>query len=313
MKGIRNAFWMGALAATVAWSAHAHADGAVIPSSRLSEATRSELRAWIAEARLAHPESFERLTWVARHLPELDATKRGRYPVVTPALRAQGRDGLLPMLEVIVFDAQPRGELSNDTWTAWQAALVESVGALRDERSAPVLEAVLHDPQASPMVARAAAAALAKLETDAVAKTLIAMSRTTGPRRQAALFGMGHCRRTAVAQRLAEALGRTTEPEDIRLIAHALGNVASAWAWKGRDLRHPKEEAAVREMAAQALVAKLPRVPHDVRPALIKAVLVVDHPSTPAFIERAKSRASAGDRVVLGELRRRFDDSPLRK
>ncbi|HQP37860.1 MAG TPA: hypothetical protein PLI95_21910, partial [Polyangiaceae bacterium] len=226
MKRNHLAILAGALAiGCMAWSGSALADGVLMGPGALPAAERAVLMAQVRDARAANPSSFERLAAAAARLPGLDAQKRGRYPAVVPMLRALGADALLPMLEAIALDAPSRGRVSDEGWTAWRAGLVETVGALRDARSAPVLEALLDGPNADFMIVQAAAGAYGKLETDAVAARLIGLSRAGGAKQSAVLSGLGHCRRVAVAQRLAEVLGSASDEATVRLAAHALGDI----------------------------------------------------------------------------------------
>jgi len=314
MKRNHLAILAGALAiGCMAWSRSALADGVLMGPGALPAAERAVLMAQVRDARAANPSSFERLAAAAARLPGLDAQKRGRYPAVVPMLRALGADALLPMLEAIALDAPSRGRVSDEGWTAWRAGLVETVGALRDARSAPVLEALLDGPNADFMIVQAAAGAYGKLETDAVAARLIGLSRAGGAKQSAVLSGLGHCRRVAVAQRLAEVLGSASDEATVRLAAHALGDIGSAWAWSTPQVTHPQEQDAVRETAARALIAAVARHRGETRGKLISAVLVVDHAATLSMIEAHKQGAGPDAKAGLDELARRFASSPFRR
>ena len=297
MKKIRFAILAGALAC-MAWSGTALADGVLIAPSALAPAARATLESQVRDARATNPDSFARFAAVVNQIGELDAKKRGRYPVIGPVLHALGPDGLFPMLEAIALDSPPPGQLSDDTWTAWRAALLESVGSLRDQRSTPVLEAVLNGPNNEYMIVQAAAGAYGKLETDAAAARLIAMSRE-GAKHTAVLSSMGNCRRTVIAQRLAEALAATNDVSTAKLLAHSLGDVGSAWAWN-TGVSHPDEQDSVRSIAASALITAVARHEGEARSKLVSAVLMVDHPSTQSLIEQAKRGASAQGRGRVG-------------
>lgn len=310
MKKIRFAILAGALAC-MAWSSTALADGVLMAPSALAPAARTALETQVRDARATNPDSFARFSAVLGQIAELDAKKRGRYPVIGPILFALGPDGLLPMLEAIALDSPPAQQLSDDTWTAWRAALVEAVGSLRDPRATAVLEAVLTGANNESMIVQAAAGAYGKLETDAAAAKLVAMSRE-GAKQSAVLSSMGHCRRTVVAERLAEALSTASDPATVKLIAHSLGDVGSVWAWN-TGVSHPDEQEAVRSIAARALVAAVARQEGDARAKLISATLMVDHASTPALIEEARRGASSQGKAALDELAKRFADNPLRK
>ncbi|MBI5531258.1 MAG: hypothetical protein HY898_00985 [Deltaproteobacteria bacterium] len=299
--------------ATASWTREAAADGLLIGRSNLSAQAAATLQTQVRDARATQPRGFEQLAQLRARLPELDARKRGRYPLVGMELKALGVDGLMPMLEEIALNAAPRGTLSDAAWSAWRAGLVEAVGGLRDPRAEPVLAAVLDSPVTDPLIVEAAAAAYGKLATDAVAARLVALSRVASSRQMSILSGMGNCRRTVVADRLAEAMAAASDDATARALARALGDVGSAWAWKSAGMGHLDEEQAVRGAAARALVAALPLHGPDARLKITAAVLVVDHPSTLALIDAEKAGASPDGKAALDELARRFSNSPFHR
>jgi hypothetical protein len=124
---------------------------------------------------------------------------------------------------------------------------------------------------------------------------------------------MGDCRRLVVAEALAAALAAHPDAETAILVARSLGDVGSAWAWKTPIIAASGEEAAVRAAAAQALVASYLRYEGEARVAITKAVLMVDHPSTPSLVENTKRGARPGDQAALDVLLERFKNSPLRR
>jgi len=210
-----------------------------------------------------------------------------------------------------------RGSLTDTAWLAWRLNLLEAVGGLRDPRATSVLEAIVASPEQDFLLVRAAATALGKLNHDAAAMKLIAASRLGAPgRRLAVLAGMGHCRRTPVARRLAEALravrGRPGEERAVKHLARALGDVGNAWAWQTPEVQASGDESAVRGVAAEALVEAY-RDTENVasRRLLTKAILVVDDPTTRGRIAAAREGANASQRAALDELERRVDRNPL--
>jgi hypothetical protein len=193
-------------------------------------------------------------------------------------------------------------------------ALLEAVGSLRDARSRPVLIAALESNERDFAVLRAAANALGRESSDAVTTKLLALeSSLKGDKRRAVWSGLGNCRRTLAAQRLAAVLSGASARKDLEILARALGDVGSAWAWETPAVSKSGEQAAVRSAAAQALVEGY--AAHfdnqEVGELLTRAVLVVDHPDTKALIAAAKSGADARLAAALDALATRFDDSPL--
>jgi hypothetical protein len=289
----------------------AQATGLLVGPSDLSKKDRKDLLSHIQQARGAHPKAFAKLADLRGALPEMDARKRGPYPVITPVLHALGPQALLPMLERLAVKGSDRGGLSTATWLAWRSSLVEAVGKRRDQRAEPVLRAVLERGPEDYLVVQAAAGAYGKLVTDPVAGKLIAWSKVPGDKQLAILSGMGHCRRKVVAQRLAEVLAQVPDVAVARVLARSLARVGSAWAWKTPTAQHTDEADAVRLIAAESLVNAFPTYGQEVRGMLTKAILVVDHPDTLAMIEAAKAGVSGSAQAALDELAKRFQNSPF--
>jgi len=287
-------------------------EGVVLNPSALRAPDRASLADQIAKARASNPTVFANVAKLRTDLPRLDAQKRGRFVPVARLLRGLGRDALLPMLEELAVNAPARGSMTDSTWTAWRVGLVESVGSLRDSRSAPVLIAILESPHTDFMLIRAAAAAYGKLGTDRAAQDLIRLSRTKGPKQRAILAGMGHCRRIAVASELARVLSSRPDPATAVRVARSLGDLGSAWAWQTSSLAGNKEGPAVRSVAAQALMDAFVNDDGEVREMATKALLVVNDPSTPGLISAARSRAGADLLPALDRLERQFANSPIR-
>jgi len=289
------------------------AGGAVVDPRDLPEDARSALMADIAAARMTSPDAFDRIAALRADLPELFARSRGGVPPLTRILHAQGPEALCPMLEQLIVSAEPGSDLDDRAWLAWQLALLDAVGMLRDRRAEPVLWQALAEEDLEPEVQRAAARAVAKLGTDAVAERLVALSRENGLRQRAVVAGMGHCRRLAVAQRLAELLAAAPDAAAADAAARSLGDVGSLWAWRTPSVAtYAAEQEAVQLSAARALVAALVASDGEVRATAAKALLVVGHPATPELLAAARSEADPVTRAVLDQVAVDFAASPIR-
>jgi len=286
-------------------------EGVLIGPDKLPEKDRAALVAAVSTAKAEKASAFEAVARLREDMPALDAQKHGRFVPVAAILKGLGRDALLPMLNELAIDGQKRGEWNDSTWTAWRVGLLEAVGMLRDGRAAPVLVAVLDSSEESFDVVRAAASAFGKLGTDAAANKLVALAKTSGPKQKAVLAGMGDCRRTLVAEALAAALSGEKNAETAAIVARSLGNVGSSWAWKTPIVASSGEENAVRSAAAKALLGAYLHHEGETRDAIAKAILMVDHPSTPALIEAAKHGASDDGKRALDALAKKFSESPI--
>lgn len=289
------------------------AEGVLIGPDKLSDKDRAALVTAVASAKTEKPAAFDSLAQLRADMPALDAQKRGRLVPVSAILKGFGRDALFPMLAELALDGQKRSEWNDSTWTAWRVGLLEAVGMLRDGRAAPVLTAVLDSSEESFDIVRAAASALGKLGTDAAAAKLVALSKTSGAKQKAVLAGMGDCRRTIVAETLAAALSKEKNADTAAILARSLGDVGSAWAWKTPIVAASGEEQAVRSAAAKALVGAYLHHEGETRTAMGKAILLVDHPSTPALIEDAKRGANDEGKRALDALGNKFSKNPIRR
>jgi len=277
----------------------------------MSPKARASLAAEIKKSRAADPTAFKLVEAIGAEVEQLDANKRGRLATVTPALKSLGKRALMPMLEQLAVQSAGRGTLNDTAWTAWRLNLLEAVGSLRSNHSEAVLSAILQGPESDFLLMRAAAQALGKIGSDSAASLLITLSKS-GSKRLAVLAGMGHCRRKVVAQRLAQAIAAATDASEAKLIAHSIGDVGSAWAWQTPIVASSGEAAATRATAAAALVNSFVAIASaDVRKILTQAVLVVDAPSTPNLIAKAKKGAGSQLKADLDRLLQRYDNSPL--
>jgi RNase P/RNase MRP subunit POP5 len=161
-------------------------------------------------------------------------------------------------------------------------------------------------------VLRASAEALGRLGTDTAAARLVSLSEGDGDRREAVLWGMGTCRRTAVAQALADALHTGPPVVLAKRIVQSLGEVGNAWAWRTLPASARQEEREVRELAAQALLDAYLSFDGEVRQAASNALMVVDFSGTPALIRDAREDRSAAELALLDALAARFAKNPAR-
>lgn len=312
---IRSRFLSALLGATILLAAtSALADGVVIGTADLGKHHTNVVNVIEAE-RAKDPGAFAGVAKVRSELKTLDENKRGRLAALTPRLKALGTGGVWAMVEELAVDAKPRGDLPDSAWLAWRISLLEATGMLRDTRTEPVLRAVLDSKQAEFEVVKAAAEALARLSTDSAAAKLVKLAKKPGDKQKAVLAGMGHCRRTKVAEALAAALAAKPDAATTILLARSLGDVGSALAWKTPFVKQAggAEESAVRTAAAKALVEAYAEAPEESLSKLTQAVLVVDHVSTPSFIAAAKKNTSSGGRARLDDLLQKFQESPLAK
>lgn len=285
------------------------APGLALDSTRLVASQRATLRTSIDKARLADPAAFHDVREIVSHAREADKHARGRKAPSSLRLAALGTKALLPMLELVTFDAPA---LAPGETAAERASVardvIEAIGLLKDARSMPVLVAIL-ERDSDPATTRTAAEAVARMDSDEAANVLVAnVAKATGDRATAILAGMGSCHRTVVAKTLADRLAAHPDDAAAHQLIKSLGHAGSAWAWK--TLSDRSEEAATRETAAQALVTAYVQYGGEAREAAAKALLVVDDAHTSSLVEAARRGANAETALALDELARRFASNP---
>jgi hypothetical protein len=283
--------------------------GISIDSAKLPLQARSELRSHIDKARVSDPAAFREVRDVVAGAREADRHARGRKAPTALRLAGLGTKALLPMLELVAFEAPPlaAGEKASDRASVTRD-LVEAIGLLRDARSMPVLTAMLaHESDFD--TTRTTAEAIARMDNDEAATTLVStLGKSSGDRATAILSGMGSCHRAVVARTLSDRLAAHPDDAAARHVVKSLGHVGSAWAWK--TLADRSDEAASRETAARALVTAFVQYNGEVREAAAKALLVVDDSHTVALIEAARRGAPADLALALDDLARRVATNP---
>jgi len=313
MTRTKTAITMASLFFGLALTAPASASpGLALDSTKLAAPSRATLRANIDKARLADPAAFRDVREIALHAREADKHARGRKAPNSLRLAGLGTKALMPMLELVAFDASSLATLAGSAAAADRASvtrdLIEAIGLLKDARSMPVLVAVL-ERESDALTTRTATEAVARMDSDEAANVLVAnLEKATGERATAILAAMGSCHRTLVARTLADRLAAHPDDATAHAIMKSLGHAGSAWAWK--TLSDRSEEAASRETAARALVNAYVRYGGDAREAAAKALLVVDDAHTTALIEAARRAAPADTALALDELARRFASNP---
>jgi len=260
----------------------------------------------IADARVRSSAAFASVAAVRARLPELDAKRRGRFAPIPTYLSSLGADGALALVER-VLDGESDPTLTESARTAWRAGVIEALGHLRDPRARDVLAPLLDD--ADPIVARAAAEAIARLGDDA---SIAILAPRIAKGELAAVAGAGYARRRSVASALSALLATRPSAEVARAASRSLAENGAAWAWKTGKTAVPSEEHEVRAVSARALIGTFVGYDGEARQAAANALLVIDDPSTPGLIAAAKVSASSDTIAALDRLAVRFANNPSR-
>ncbi len=307
MKDVTKVFSaaLAAFALTLA-AGPAAADGLAARTAQIPAAARASLSAAIASDRAARPAAYRAVLEVRGVRPEVYRTFRNPLPNAAPELRAMGADALLPMLAALAFDA-PAAQRSEGERLALTAGMVEAVGLLRDARSGPVLLAALENASKEPVLARAAAEAMGRLCGDPELSALERHGATGDPLREAAVRGLGACRRVEAASYLAGALAGASDDATAMLVADALGVQGSSWAWKAMGPSAEPTGLAIREVAARALVDAFPRRTGDAQARIGRSILLVEHPVSTELLLRARASARPEVQASIDALQKQLE------
>lgn len=301
--------------AAVMTPAPADAAGLLFDATTLPAKTRDALRADLEQARKDVPALFAQVQDIAAHAGELDEGSRVRGAPLTMPLKALGPRALMPMLELLAFDAaKAPKDLTPTAARALRLGLVEAVGIVRDARAVPVLSGVLGREREVDTV-RATAEALGRIGTDealAVVSGALDKARATkdADRERALLDGAGGFKRLGAAKLLAATLAAKTDEATAKVAAKALGSVGNAWAWS--TLTDRSEEAATREVAGRALAFAVIAYGGEARSAIEKAILVVDAPAMKTYLGEARRGANADQLAVLDAVAKKLASNPAR-
>ncbi|APR87869.1 hypothetical protein A7982_13218 [Minicystis rosea] len=287
-------------------AAPAFADGLAVRTAKLSPAARASLAAEIAADRKARPDSYRAVFEVRGIQPEVYLKYQNPKPNAAHELRAMGASALLPMLSALAFDG-PSAVLTDPQRAALTVGMLEAVGLLRDPRSGPVLSAALESGTTDAQVLRAAAEALGRLCGDADLSALTRHAVFTDPLHQAAVHGLGQCRRVEAAKHLGGLLATAPDDATTELVAGALGTIGSSWAWKALGPSVAATGLAVREIAARALVSAFPLRSPAARQRIGVAMMLVEHPVLPELLSRAHAEAPAELRGEILTLKTRIE------
>jgi HEAT repeat protein len=314
MKTIRFASAIALGLAIFAMSPDASAAGVALDSTQLDATARASLKAEIDKARTESPDVFKAVYDVAARAREIDAESRAPGIPFTRYFKNLGPRAFYPLVELMVFDSHAPSGLPTTAESALRIGVIEAVGGIRDTRAMPALAKVFETTRDIDTV-RASANAIGKLGTDDGVAMLITAAKkfqaSDPARERAILSGLHDCRREAAANFLAQRLdGQPTDAETAKVLIKSLGGVGNSWAWK--TLPNQKELATTRGAAAQALVRAFVHYSGDLREHAAKALLVIDDPSTPALVAKAKSGASRETATALDDLDKRFAQNPVR-
>jgi hypothetical protein len=284
----------------IALPVFASARGAVIDPADLGSA-RDAIAAKISEARAQDPEMFATVEKIDLWRPEKARHTRGqKSSAVGVVYRRLGPRARFALAELAAFCGPPRTGANDAAWHALQVALIDAIGAAGDPLLAPILRAAFAGPADD--IAGAAAIGLGRLGDTEL--SLLLEHANPGDRRFfAAVQGLGASHKPRAVSVLARLLDGQMDGSAAALVADALAECGSSWAWATGKLGSKADQEAVRRKAAEALVRNYLRLPLDAEAHVSDALRRVGHSSTDRLIDAAWSSASPEDRARLSHLR----------
>lgn len=300
-----------AMAGLLLGATEASADGMSASPSQLAAPVRNSLAQEIAQHRAQNPAVYKAVRNVRSVHPEVYAQFQNPIPIAEKELKALGAEALLPMIEALAFDAPTRNGLNDDEWHVLEAGMLKAVGVLRDNKAAPVVRTVFTNQTSLSLVSNEAAEALGRICDKESFDLLVAKAQPGEALRSSAVRGLGKCRTMGAANVLVS-LVKTASADEIDTFATAMGQLASSWAWKAMGPAYESEADAVQ----QALVASLMDVyeaDEASRGAVLRAIIMADHPNTLDQIQSRRSGASPSLAAALDKLEARYNLVQSRK
>ena len=294
-------------------SSTALAEGALLKAGDLPESDRDVLASWISDAKQADPEPFRVLKRLESQMPALNAQKRGRFVPVTRSFRHYQHRALPAIVERLVFNGGEISTLSEDAKTAFLTGIVQVLGEFVDVRVEPVLHALLDAPSVSEFhLVYVVSGALGWHRTAAAERHLLSAAAEPGERQFGVLAGLGQLHTTSAVERLAVALRDETDAQRRKWLIRSVRDAGNRGFWRiARTSSDAAEEWSVRLAAMQVLVDGFITSTDDVQAAAANAIMVVDHPDTPAALLKAQYNASPALTRALVALQERFANPPL--
>jgi hypothetical protein len=288
--------------------------GLAIAPNQLSLDAQNTLKTQIDLDRARVPAAFQSVQRILIEADALNQQKRGQMAPFSMIFKRIGPSALMPMLEVLAFDAPALSSFDEGTQISLRAGLVEAVGMLRDVRSAPVLKAVLSGNVDEYHLIRSTTEALARLGDDDAVSFLLAYVAEHPERRLAIWSGLGDCRRAAVAQYLAQQLTQTQVSTEREILVEALRDVGNSWAWQTPAVqKHQAEELQVRTVATHALIQAYVNQDARLGKKMEMALRVIDHPEMIVWVQQQSSRVPTAQKANLSGLAERLQTARDRR
>ncbi len=284
--------------------------GLAMTAAQLGPADRAALQHAVMADRLARPAAYDLVAAARGCRPDGWKVARNPTPVCSREMRALGPAGLLPMLSALALDWQPDAsrlslapELRSKEEQAMLVAMVDAVGILRDTRARPVLLAlwklaadrreVQLPIERANSVSRVVAEALGRLGGAVELQALQAHLRAEDPLYNAAIAGLGWCKRTDSAQLLVSALAGAKDDATQRWIVAAMGTLASSWSWQALGKVREPDGLRVRQRVTDALLPLLARTQGETRERVVASLQLADLPDLPARLATVRATADA--------------------
>ncbi len=263
---------------------------------------------WVEE-----PERFQALEEARRGVMELDAMSRSRSVNAARLLSSLDHDMLLPMLWALVNDDPLSSGMGLETWRQWQVGLVEAVGRLRDERSAPVLMSLLEDGPHFPRLVRVTTASIGRSGDVASLERVMELARADESLRSPIVEGLGSSRQEEALDYLLAINGDDGQSKFHRQAARSLGDWLNQGGWETsvyEDRRGMWRER--RQGAMEAMVARYVEAPSEVQRELSKSLQLGGVEVAKEVVEGRLAEGDEAQRQALEALLAELEASPLR-
>lgn len=244
-----------------------------------------------------------------------DWGRRGgqRPPRVASMLAGEDDELLEAMLWRLAADDPMASGMDLRAWRRWRIGLIEAIGRLRDERSLPVLYAVIAGGEPDERIRQAATSALGRVGDVSYIERVVKQARADERHRPAIIAGLGDARRLVALDYLVEVVEETDDETERVAAVRAVGDWANQWAWQTSSLAEFRGEGRQgRSRVVETLVDEYPNFGPEVRREAAKSLQLADSAQTAdRALERARQAGDTDRRAAWYQLAETAADSVL--
>ena len=314
---IRQTWWFGIVFIALSFVATTSLSAQTAPKEMTPDfstyAELTEIAEELDELWHKNPDLFRQLDATRQEVNNWYAQNRHRPANVARMLEGLGEEGLLPMLWALAADNPMQLQMGLQAWRSWRVGLLEAVGRLRDERSIPVLKAIIAGNEPHAPIHQVATSALGRIGDIESIDAVIDIARSSPDKRDAIVAGLGQARRHNAVEYLLEVFETGDDAEIQRTAVRAMGDWTNQWAWETATRQDNQDEGRKgRAATINALVDAYPEADDGLQKEIAKSLqLAGAAASKELLVDRAEASDDDRRRALWTGLADKMADSPM--